>query len=694
MKAKAVTAILFGLALGCHYIQADDSIPEKQLQEVTVLGDRAWVKDGVINIIPQKNEKKLSNSPASLIQMMHLPFLKSDGETIQNNLGEGVTIYINGEPAEQTDIKTFWPKECRRVEYMEYPSDPKYNGARAVVNFIVEKYVVGGVTSLDASQKFMNGGYYSAASKLVYKKMTYGVLAYAYYDRNPESKSTRRTDYKNLYYDGKYYDLISRNEESRYRERNDHADVALNARYTTNKLRITHNLSLAWDHDPGSLTTSTDEWTDNLFGSSSSFSRTKKRSLTPQFTGNYFFKLSDKWYLDSGFLTSYSHNNNTGTTRFGDSPEVINNTQEDSYRLRTYLRPYFAVSDNFSMQLNLDGNFMWYRTDYYGSTNTHEKLDRQLISGELNIYWNPRKNVRLAFSPGIKAVLWQVAGENYHQYNPNVSASASWSVNKKWYLSLRLSSYLSNPGTSAVNPVLVKTSPLMWTRGNPDLKAQSSHSFHLRASYFTNDWLSFGASFGGYRSNNEILNIYRAAPPQDGGLIQESVNAKPSDWLMGGIDVSLNLFDNNLSVEYGPAWDYEHVAGSHFNHVSAINHFFNASYTLKNFNFSLNFFTASKSLGQAGREKNKRNSSMDFWVKYGTGDLLVSAGVKNIFNKYRKSWGEYVSDYYCSSYHDYSNERKIIVSLSYTFGYGKKVDRSIDISGTQSIESSVRETTR
>ncbi len=60
----------------CKFAAADDSIPSKQLKEVIVLGDNQWIEKGVMNFIPSKNAKKLSNSPASLIKSMHLPFIK------------------------------------------------------------------------------------------------------------------------------------------------------------------------------------------------------------------------------------------------------------------------------------------------------------------------------------------------------------------------------------------------------------------------------------------------------------------------------------------------------------------------------------------------------------------------------------------------------------------------------------------
>lgn len=38
--------------------EKSDSVASKELEEVVVMGDRAWIQDGVINVIPSKQEKK------------------------------------------------------------------------------------------------------------------------------------------------------------------------------------------------------------------------------------------------------------------------------------------------------------------------------------------------------------------------------------------------------------------------------------------------------------------------------------------------------------------------------------------------------------------------------------------------------------------------------------------------------------
>lgn len=188
MKTPLTIALTCLLLCGGN-ARSEDSIPARQLGELVVTDDRSWIENGTVNVIPTKKEKKLSNSPASLIKSMHLPFLKEKDGTIVSLSGEPVSVFINGERASDIDISTFWPMEVKRVQYMESPADPRFEGGRRVVNFIVEKYQLGGVTRFNGTQKVPDNGYYTASSKLAYKKMTYGVMVNGSYLRDHRTDS-------------------------------------------------------------------------------------------------------------------------------------------------------------------------------------------------------------------------------------------------------------------------------------------------------------------------------------------------------------------------------------------------------------------------------------------------------------------------------------------------------------------------
>lgn len=164
------------LAASIYHVLAEDSIPVKNLDDLIVKGERQWISNGTINVIPSRKEKNLSNSPVSLIKAMHLPFVKEQDGVLQSISGEAVQIFINGEKADDIDLSTFWPKDVKLVQYMEEPDDPLYDGAKVAINFKTARYETGGITRINLFQRIPNNGFYTASSKLTYKKMTFGAM--------------------------------------------------------------------------------------------------------------------------------------------------------------------------------------------------------------------------------------------------------------------------------------------------------------------------------------------------------------------------------------------------------------------------------------------------------------------------------------------------------------------------------------
>ncbi len=97
------------------------------------------------------------------------------------------------------------------------------------------KYSVGGVSRINLYQKIPNNGYYTASSKLVYKKMTYGFLLSGNYYRDHRSKMTGETTYSDLFYNDTKYEFISREEENNSFNREDGLRCAFNAKYATER---------------------------------------------------------------------------------------------------------------------------------------------------------------------------------------------------------------------------------------------------------------------------------------------------------------------------------------------------------------------------------------------------------------------------------------------------------------------------
>lgn len=671
------------------YAGAEDSIPAKELNEIVVVGDRGWVENDKIIFIPSRKEKQLANSPETLIKSMHLPMLKEKDGAIISLSGETVTIFINGIKADKIDLSTFWPKDAKRVEYLESPSDPKFEGAKHVVNFIMAQYTVGGVSKLDANQNIPGFGYYSASTKLVHKKMTYGFLATGYYTRDHRTVTKGTETYKNLFYEGDEYDEIDHEADGHSYERDNALNFALNARYITDLFQTTHTVSLGWSRNPGSGSGSSGFWSPDLFGSSLSADFSSGKSLSPQVSGNYYSKLSDKWYLSGSWAYQYARNQNNSWSETGNEAKITNENREEVHSLNFAIQPYFALTSKLRFQYRIVSALDWFSARYSGSANTKQGQARQEISSSLAIHWRPSRILGMSLSPGISATLWKVGEIRQHTVRPTTNASINWNPNSKFALNGALRFYMRPPAASESNPVSVRSSELLWVKGNPYLKDLTSWDTYINSTYIASNSFSLGCGLGYVRTYNSIAFDFIPAPQETGGLIKNTINTKPCDNLRAHISLNGSLLNDRLSVSLSPQWYYTKVRGIYADNLSYLTFSGSIDYTVSDFRFELWYDGAQKDLSYSGMERSWQQDNWNASITYGNGNIYMSLRLEDIFNDKSKSWTKFNSKHYISSFDKWVTGRTLKINLTWTFGYGKNVDRSIDISAPGQTKTSI-----
>lgn len=685
--------ILFGSFLCTQLAVADeksDSIISKELEEVVVLGDRAWIENSVLNVIPTKQEKKLSNSPATLIESMHLPFVKVKDGSVTSMSGEQIVYFINGKKIDEIDLGTFWPKDVTLVQYMENPGDPAYGGAKYVINFKMHEYEAGGVTRVNLTQRIPNWGIYSAASKLVYKKMSYGAMFTGSYDRDHRASMTGETQYNDIYYDNKFYEEILRKEENSSYNRKDNLNFAVNAKYSTNNSTITHTFSLGWNRNPGSGSHGSNVWSENLFGSGTSSYYSTFRSITPQLRGEYFFRFSNKWALYSTTTYLHAHNNSYSQSILGHSQPVDNTVIEDVNTLKIFIQPTFSLSDKLVFQFKASGSANWFSSLYEGSVNTHQNQTRQDVSSVVRAWWNPHISLTLNLEAGVSASLWKIGEVNEKSVSPVVDFSIYWNPTRKFMLACYSKFLLYSPTASESNPVMMKCSDLLWTIGNPYLKGGKAYNINLQSSFIPIPELTlvYGGHFSKYY--DYTYNTYRAAQKEYGGIIQETLNARPYDEYYAFIGLESSLFDSNFNLGIDTGYRYIHARDGIVRNADNLGFSGRADYTLGNFRFNLSYNYWGKTYNPVTMIKDWSQDEWNFSVTYGTGNIYVRFSIDNIFHNKHKNWEKYQSPNYSSYITEFRTGRQFAINLTYTFGYGKKVDKGINISGPSDVSSSIR----
>ena len=685
----AFAALCAPLALGAQ--EANDSVKSTMLQEVVVVGENAWIEGDKAVFIPTKSEKNLSTDPASLVQSMHIPTVYVEQGTIKSLSGNSVSIFINGRPAEGIDISTFWPKQALRVEYIENSPDPQWLGAKHVINFVMVEYEYGGVTKLSGRQNIPNAGNYEVASKLEYKKMLYGLTASGGYSRDHSYNSSGSSIYKDIYYNGDFYNSISDEYSSSSWSRRDNASVAFSARYAGKIAHINHTAGLLWNRDPGSGSNTSNLWTPSLFDSNKSTSATTSHMISPQLSGDYGIQITpNKIGMRISWKYGYSHNDNSSVSQTANLTPILNSNSEDVHDGSLSIYYAHSVSSRFSFSATAQSAMQWFDTRYAGSVNQKYRMHRGNSSIETQLYYMPCDKITMSFTPGMRIDYNSVQDSDTETtVSPKASLNLYWSINKKMNLSASLAYFNISPQSNMLTDLLVRSGELSWVRGSQWLKNRETWWPDIHFTWLPSRIFRVSLSLAYHRDNNEIITINTAAPSDMGGIIRTYANGEPQDTYWGDLFFNMSLLDNKLNINLQPTWRYFKCRGIYGDNQSWFRMRGTADYTYRNCRFAIFYGGEEKGLDNAGMYRYWHSDDWNFSFTYGTGDIYLDVTVRDIFHTHRKSTSESRTPVYDELYRGFNTGRSLSLRLTYTFGYGKKVDRNINVTNPHALDSSV-----
>lgn len=249
--------------------------------------------------------------------------------------------------------------------------------------------------------------------------------------------------------------------------------------------------------------------------------------------------------------------------------------------------------------------------------------------------------------------------------------------------------YMRAPSASESSPVLVRSSELLWLEGNPYLKDLTSWDTYINSTYIASNKFSLSGGFGYVRTYNSIAYDYQAASQEMGGVIKKTINTRPTDNMRAHISLNGSFFDDRLSVTLSPKWHYTRAGGVYASNLNCLSFSGSMDYTISNCRFGLWYDGPLKDLSYSGMERSWQQDKWNASFTYGNGNLYLSLRLEDIFNDKCKSWTKFNSKHYSSSFDILETGRTLKINLTWTFGYGKKVDRNISISAPDEAKTGV-----
>lgn len=650
-----------------------------ELKEVVVVGKNAWFEGEMVVFRPTKQAKNLATDATSLVERMHTGILRTDQGTIQTMNGRNVNIFINGVPADEMDLATFWPKNAVRIEYMETSDDPRYMGATCILNFVMKEYTAGGLTKIDADQTFPGKGDYTLSSKLVQGAMTYNAMLRGGYTRDHRMGNGREEVYRDIWYDGMLHDEVRFNLDEDAYSRSDKMYAGFNARYRTDKKLIRHNVAWQWDRNPGSGSHGTTAYTPAVIASDAMRSSINGLSISPSLSGLYTFIASGKLSYGASWNASHSHNRQFSSySDIGLSP-IATFTRENSYTLKAQIYATYHFSKKAVLQAQVSETRGVSEADYTGSTISHQWQSTGTSKLTLQWWCRPSDKIVVSLTPVLTLNNWDI-NHNYklHEWMPGVDVSVSYHLNPKHGVNFRTWYHQNTPLASMRTDLTLRQTELKWLQGDALLKGSDMYSFMLYYSGFYTSW--FGSSIiADYSiSNDEAAIRYRNGGVDHPGVIGEYFNAGRRTNFQAQWDPDLSFLDGKLHITASLTYNLNYYANTEKIGYWRVRP--GVSYDFGNFSATMQYASPEKFFAAGGSETLKTYHQYWAALNYGNGNLQAGIDITMPFTRHCTTTTTFRNDAYSWKGRTWGVGSCVRLSVTYTFDYGKKTDPSIEIS--------------
>lgn len=680
MKHQALASLLCATVATASMAQSEtiDSIKTKELEEIVVEATLQQTSAQKSTFIPTNRQKNASQTGAELIERMGIPQLRvvADGR-IETNSGKNVAVFIDFIPASDNDLKAMRMADVKRVEYYEYPSDPRLQGNQYVVNYIMAKYEYGGYI-----KGFGHANLLSYSEQLLgnirfqYKKMTYDLMGYGWNMDNDHYGSELTETYRLPQEDGtvRIFDRYSNTKSSKEKRQNYFA--AFKATYNSPKIQASSQINGSINRIPRSDRAGEVLYSSSIFPASEYSSTLNNSAKFISYNGYYFFTLPKNNSITFTPSYTYSHTEqNTSYIENGYSP-ILNGAVDNTNQIKADLKFNHSFGKFGNILAIVRGAYEYNRTKYSG---TATSLDKSKSS---RIGIGATYNVSVGNFYGSTGFGWDWEKMQFGDFSDNPSApwfdlSLQYGFKEKHSVSTTFHYSTWSPSASYKSTNMIQSTPFLKYTGNPSLVPFKSYDIDLRYTWLPNNNCSLSAFGWAWMVDNRYAFDYEATSTS----IVRTIKQPMGSYAQGKYGITGTLYFLNRTLVFtGQIGHVLNHNGVPYNiDHSFIDWYARVQYYLKNWNFSLTYISDNA---------NADGCMNGIWVK-NKNDWYITVGWSNsnwniranIINLTRWNWQsatqEMHSEWYDTFEKFYNGQSHALIQLSatYTFGFGKKVKR-------------------
>lgn len=671
--------------------ETSDSLSTVEMNEVIVKAQMHRTDATSSTFTPTVKQKSSAQNAIDLLKQLAIPQISINlmDNTVTTPSGQNVAIYINYIPASAEEMEGISTADVRRVEYLDFPADPRFQGNEHVINFIVQKYEYGGYTKATLNENFLVGKLSSRASvysKFVYKRMTYDLYAGASnHDINHFGSSI--TGIYSLKNEDEQFYQTTRNEtlESAHFKYNQYP-VSFRAIYDSDNIQIANTIGFNFDQSPLSETKGSLSFIPQR---NSDYSYSKNEPSTSRYliwSGNYYFILPRNFHLSVSPGVNYGHTHYTYLyqTSLPGSSSITNRSKEDVWQFRGSATLFKKIADKQNAFVRAWFGSTTNNVSYSGTSPYDNKFSDMYAGAALgynfsNDQWNVQADAALQWEKN------QINDQSVAEIYPLLNVSAGFSPSQKHSFRTYFHFGANYPGASEKTPNVLQQNELMYYTGNPNIGLSRQVTFNLSYNWIPTSTFSASAFmqyFGEYNLYVPAYQLYQGGK----ALLRTFETDGTYNRTQIGMSFNYRLLDGNLQLAASPSVSLYRMTGLF--DISKSPFYCNASatYYLGNFYFQVAYQTRSLTVqGNRGVVYKDR----DFYqvlAGWSRSNWNIRISGMNLFrNDWLCSTNLLSTPLYSETQLVEGNNfhQRLNLAVTYTFGYGKKVKRGNEV-GEQS----------
>ena len=668
-----------------------DSVRTDTLREVVVEAELQHVTAKVVTYTPTKRVKKSAQDAVDLLQQMSIPQVTIEpiSKTMTTTTGQEIGVFINYLRASSEDMRGLKTTDVLKVEYFDFPSDPRFQGVAHAINIIVQEYEYGGYTKITDSQ-FALSGFINKG--LLYSKFAYGRMVYDLYSGWDYVNSSHVGDSEYSIFKLQSGE-ITRNQEwlsSNFKYIN--VPISFRASYINKRIQIINTIGLSInnrfdDYQQGQLYFEPSNGITYKYEKESPYIN---RNLS--WRGNYFFSLQNLWSIAFYPRFTYGHNNSHSSyiTDLPQAASIINDAKENIYNVGANAHIMKRINERNVVTLELSGASSMYDVSYIGSFPYNIDFSKSSLGVSVAYTLNLPK-VAIDANAGVSSELFNTNGDEYDDPSPFGHISVSWAPNKHnrfnmWvqYASTSTNASERSPNVIQVNELLYKTGESL-LQNSRQLTINSSYTFMPKKTFMMQAFVNY---LGNYDRVVTIYDLYN----DECSIISTYRNSGDYTKLQVGINATLKLLDNSLLFQIRPSLNHFSSTGYIESYHTPFICSLYGQYYWRDFRFS--GYYATRNYAMNPKTSGYSTSRSNYQIQIGWANELwnVALSANNFFRySYDGSWGELNTPIYTKKIISYNSNQHayIMFSAIYTFSYGKKINRKNEINAIEESETAI-----